>query len=282
VTRVTAGERLRGAVVLVTGSSSGIGAASAVKLARSGARVIVHGTDAARVVELAGRIDAVPLTADLSQPAGADRLAEAALSVAGRVDVLVNNAGVGWAGRFADMSHADLSRLVAVNLVAPIRLTRALLPQMVSAGAGQLVFVTSIAGRVGVADEAVYAATKAGLDVFAESLRLELRGTGVGVGVLVPGAVRTAFFDRRGQPYDRRWPRLLPPQKVADALVQLIATGRAEWYVPRWLRLAVAVRGVLPGGYRRLAARAQPALGPCPWRVGRSQSRKRLRGPAGD
>ncbi|HKT03579.1 MAG TPA: SDR family NAD(P)-dependent oxidoreductase, partial [Rugosimonospora sp.] len=179
----------------------------------------------------------------------------AAAEAAGRVDLLVNNAGIGWAGAFDRMPAVDVHRLVAVNLLAPIELTRALLPGMLARRGGWVQFVGSIAGRTGVAGESVYAGTKAGLDAFAESLRLELRGTGVGVGVLVPGVVDTEFFARRGQPYRRRSPRPLPADQVAQALVRAVRRGSAERYAPRWLRLPVAVRGAAPGAYRLLAAR---------------------------
>jgi short-subunit dehydrogenase len=247
--------QVRGAVVLVTGASSGIGRATALRLAEAGALVVAHGRDVARLAEVAGRTGGVALAEDLAEPAAGRRLAERAVQAAGRVDIVVGNAGAGWAGRLADMPAPAPAALIAANLTAHIELTRALLPAMLARGAGHLMYVTSIAGRTGVAGEAVYAATKAGLDTFAESLRLELHGTGVEVGVLVPGVVRTAFFDRRGQPYHRRWPRPLPAEQVAGTLVRAIATGRAERYAPRWLRLPVAVRSVLPGAYRRLAVR---------------------------
>jgi short-subunit dehydrogenase len=247
--------RLAGKVALVTGASSGIGRASAVALARAGARVLAHGRAGDRLAALAAEIDAVPLPADLSDPSAVRGLARAALDTAGRVDVLVNNAGIGWAGPFTGMGDEDVPRLVAVNLVAPIELTRALLPAMLARREGHLMFVGSIAGRMGVAEEAVYAATKAGLDTFAESLRFEVHGTGVAVGVLIPGVVDTAFFERRGQPYERRRPRPLPAGTVADALVRSVRAGTADRYAPRWLRLPVAVRGAAPGAYRRLATR---------------------------
>jgi short-subunit dehydrogenase len=195
----------------------------------------------------------MPLTGDLADPEAAHRLARAALDIEGRVDIVVNNAGIGWAGAFEQMPAHEVDRLVAVNLTAPIGLTRALLPAMRVRGEGYLMFVTSIAARTGVGEEAVYAATKAGLDVFAESLRLELRGSGVGVGVLAPGVVDTPFFERRGRPYGRSRPRKVAPERVAEVLVRAVATGRDERYVPAWLRLPVAVRGVAPGLYRHLA-----------------------------
>jgi short-subunit dehydrogenase len=153
------------------------------------------------------------------------------------------------------MDHAMITPLVAVNVTAPIELTRALLPGMLARGTGSLVYVTSIAGRTGVAGEAVYAATKAGLDAFAESLRLEMRGTGVTVGVLVPGVVATQFFARRGRDYARSRPRPRPAADAATAVLRLVENGGAEVYLPRWLALPVAVRSVAPGLYRRLAGR---------------------------
>lgn len=247
--------RIRDSVVLVTGASSGLGRAAAERLAGAGARLIVHGRDEAALADLAARTGAVPLAADLALPGEADRLARAALAVHGRLDIVVSNAGQGWAGQFADMPPGDLDRLIAVNLAAPVRLTRAVLPPMLAAGRGHLAFVGSIAGRTGVAGEALYAATKAGLDTFAESLRFELSGRGIGVGVFVPGVVDTPFFDRRGRAYQRSSPRPRPAPEVAAALVRMIETGRAEAYAPRWLRLPVAVRGAMPGVYRGLAGR---------------------------
>ncbi|MBW8805314.1 MAG: SDR family NAD(P)-dependent oxidoreductase [Catenulisporales bacterium] len=247
---------MSGGVALVTGASSGIGAATAAALARRGYRVVVHGRDEQAVAEVAKAVGGVPASADLERVAEVERLADLALEVGGgQLDVLVNNAGFGWSGDFEGMPVPIAERLTAVNLAAPIALTRALLPGMRARGAGRLVFVSSIAGRLGVGGEAVYAATKAGLDCFAESLRGELRGTGVTVGVVVPGVIATPFFQRRGTPYPRRWPRPIPAEKVAEAVVRCVERGTAEVYVPRWLRVPVAVQGVAPGAYRWLEGR---------------------------
>jgi len=249
--------RISGAVALVTGASSGIGRATALALAAAGANVVVHGRDRAALEGLAARLDGHALVADLATPGEAEKLARAVLDRAGQVDILVNNAGVGWAGPFGEMADGDAERLLAVNLAAPIALTRALLPGMLERRSGYLAYVTSIAGRTGVAGEAVYSATKAGLDGFAESLRLELHGAraGVEVGVLVPGVIDTRFFERRGRPYGRERPRPLDPGPVGRDLVKMIETGGTELYRPGWLRLPVAVRGALPGAYRSLAGR---------------------------
>jgi short-subunit dehydrogenase len=245
---------VEGLTALVTGASSGIGADTVRRLAAGGATVLLHGRGQDRLKALATETGGIALTGELAEPGAAQALAEQALAVSGRVDVLVNNAGLGWAGPLPEMPPADITRLVAVNLVAPIELTRALLPGMVARGSGRVVFVTSIAGRTGVAGEAVYAATKAGVDAFADSVRFELHGTGVGVGVVVPGVVQTAFFARRGRPYGRSRPRPVPADRVAAAVVRAV-TYDGDLYVPRWLRVPVALRGAAPGLYRALATR---------------------------
>ncbi|MGW7684093.1 SDR family NAD(P)-dependent oxidoreductase [Kribbella sp. NPDC054772] len=244
--------RLDGNVALVTGGSAGIGAAVAERLAAAGARVVVHGRDHERTAAVAARVGGVPVVGDLAEP---DVVADEALRAHGRVDVLVANAGVGWSGPFVEMRDDEIDRLVAVDLLAPLRLVHRLLPPMLERGSGHIALVGSVAGRTAVAGEAVYAATKAAVDIFGESLRLELRGTGVTVSLTVPGVVDTGFFMARGRPYDRRLPRPVPAADVARALVDGIANDRAEVWVPGWLRVAPAVRAVAPGAYRRLSAR---------------------------
>jgi short-subunit dehydrogenase len=246
---------LRGAICLVTGASSGIGRAAAIRLAREGARVIALGRDQRALDEVAAATSGTAIVADLSDPDQVDRAAEEALSVAGRVDVLVNNAGEGWAGPFAEMDLDRAERLVRTNLLGPIRITHAVLPGMMERRSGRIVNLASIAGHVGVRDEAVYAATKAGLIGFGESLRQELAGTGVEVSVVSPGVVATAFFERRGHTYDRRSPRPIAPEKVADAIVHAIGKGKAQVFVPGWMAFPAWLHGAWPSLYRALARR---------------------------
>ncbi|TKG71130.1 SDR family NAD(P)-dependent oxidoreductase [Prauserella endophytica] len=231
-----------GTTAVVTGGSSGIGAATASVLARRGCDVLVTGRDPAALETVARRTGARACAADLAGSGAAARV----LASAGDVDLLVCNAGVGWAGRLEDMPEADAETLVRVNLLAQILLVRAVLPGMVERGRGHLVFVSSIAGSMSVAGEAVYSATKAGLDAFAASVRGEVAGRGVGVSVVVPGVVDTPFFARRGTPYTRHSPRPVPPERVAAALVAAVERNRAEVFVPRWLRLPARLRGVAP------------------------------------
>jgi short-subunit dehydrogenase len=247
---------LAGADVLITGGSSGIGAATARAVAAAGARPLVAGRDTGRLAAVAAECGGVALAADLAVPCGADDLADAALRAApDGIDVLVNNAGIGWEGPFGDLPGAVEERLIAVNLTAPLRLTRLLTPAMARRGRGSVVFVSSIAGATGVRREAAYAATKAGLRYFAESVRYELRDSGADVSVVFPGVIDTPFFDRRGTPYRRKRPVPISAERVAAAIVTAVERGRPEVFVPAWLRYAAWIHGAAPGLFRSLAGR---------------------------
>lgn len=246
---------LADAVVLVTGSSSGIGAACARVLDARGARVIVHGRDPDRLDAAAADIGVKGIAVDLSRPGGVEQLAVAARDVHGRVDAVVHCAGLGWYGDTATMTCGLLDELVDVDLRAPLLLSCAVLPDMLARGTGHLAFVASIAGLTGVSGESVYAAAKSGLVTFADSLRLELAGTGVGVSVISPAAVRTDFFTRRGTPYARRFPRLIGPERIARAVAHAIEHDRAAETVPHWVAIAPVVRFAAPSLYRALCRR---------------------------
>jgi len=247
--------QLTDAVVLVTGASAGIGRVAAGRFAARGARVLVHGRDEERTRQVADEVRGRALIGDLAMPADRDRLAAEALNAYGQVDVLVNNAGFGYLGVAAAMDVDVIRRLVEVNLLAAIELTRSLLPPMTDRGRGAICFVTSIAGRTGVAGEAVYSATKAGLDTFADSLRVEVAGSGVHISVVVPGVVDTGFFETRGTPYARERPRPISADTVAEAVVRAVERDRAEVWRPRWLKVAPTVKGLAPSAFRRLAVR---------------------------
>jgi len=241
-----------GRTALVTGASLGIGRAVALALARRGARVKATGLEAGPLLELARSCAAGVLAADLGDEDGLERLIE----WVGSVDLLVNVAGFGRYQALADVAAEETREMLAVNLAAPIRLTAALAPGMVERGRGRIVYVASIAGVVGVAHEAVYSATKGGLIAFSESVRYELAGSGVGVTVVVPAVVSTSFFARRGAGYARRFPRPLPPARVATRLVVAIERDLSEVYVPRWTVVPARLRGGLPGVFRHAAARS--------------------------
>ncbi|MFI9646370.1 SDR family NAD(P)-dependent oxidoreductase [Streptomyces sp. NPDC052040] len=241
---------------LVTGASSGIGAAVAGRLtAEGGWNLVLNGRDTARLTRVADGTPAALFPADLTRPGADRRLAEFALRRLGRVDLLVAGAGIGWAGDFTAMPPSAIAEVMEVDALATMRLVRQLLPHMVEAGSGRVVVIGSFAGTVGVRGEAVYSAAKGALATFADAVRYEVRGTGVGISLVVPGVVDTPFFDRRGVPYRRSRPRPVPAERVADAVWRAAVRGRDEIYVPGWLWLPARVRGAAPGLYRRLAAR---------------------------
>ena len=246
---------LAGKVAIVTGASHGIGRATALALAAGGATVVVAGLDDDALSELSEQVGGSWLGVDVRDPAHADDLVKHALDRHGRIDVVVANAGIGHAGDVADMTAERVCDLVDINLRAPILLARAALAPMLKQGTGALVFISSIAAGVLVPRESVYSATKAAVEAFAEPLREELRGTGITVSTVAPGVVATRFFDDRGEPYERRFPRPLSPDVIAAAVVRSIEDGRRHTVVPRWLGVAPRVRAIAPRLYRTLARR---------------------------
>jgi short-subunit dehydrogenase len=235
-----------GRTALVTGASSGIGAAVADRLAAAGCTLLLSGRDRSRLDAVATRTGGRAVVADLASDEGVAAVADAAT---GEAEIVVHAAGLGRAGPVADTPPASVAELIAVNLAAPVQLTRALLPTLVATD-GHLVFVASVAA-VGVANEA----TKAGLRGFADSVRLE---TGLGVTTVLPGAVTTPYFARRGSGYHRRFPRPVSAERVAAATVRAVERGRTEVFVPRWLTVGARVHGAAPATFARLSRRFDP------------------------
>lgn len=248
-------------VVIVTGAGRGIGRCTAEALARTGVTVVAVGRDATALAELHARIGGSSVLAELREPASAERIVAAALAEHGRLDGVVANAGVGYAGPFAEMPPAAIAELVEVNVRAPLLLARAALPALLDrpAGAGLagrgIVLVGSIAGALGVPGESVYSATKAALDMFATVLREELAGSGVSVSTILPGVVDTDFLRERGLPYQRRFPRPMPAERVAALIVELLSSGTARRIEPRWLGIPARLSATAPRLYRLLARR---------------------------
>ncbi len=246
--------RLTGLRAAITGGSSGIGAATARELAARGVRVAIAGRNAAALERVAADTNGSVVLGDLREPGCAQHIIDASVDDLGGLDVLVSNAGIGWAGPFASMSDSDIDAVLDVNLRAAAHLARAAIPHLRS-GRGRLVFVGSIAGLVGVPGETWYSATKAGLGCLAETLRAELRPAGIGVSLVSPGVVDTAYFERRKAPYRRRYPRLISAETAAAAVVNAIEHGRDDVVVPPWLSLPARVKVSFPGLYRLLASR---------------------------
>jgi len=245
---------LRGRTVLVTGATGGLGMAIVRAVAARGAVPVVTGRRSDVLEPLAAETGGRAVAADLSSPADVDRL----LAEAGDVDVLVANAALPGSGHIASFSVEDIDRALAVNLRAPMVMARRLAEPMAARGAGHLVFVSSLSGKVASGGGSVYSATKFGLRGFAHGLREDLRGAGVGVSVVLPGFIRDGgmFHDA-----DVELPRFVgtrTPEDVAAAVVRAIEHDRAEIDVaPLSLRAGAAFAGLAP----ELSARLQRRLG---------------------
>jgi short-subunit dehydrogenase len=221
-----AGIGLDGRRALVTGAAGGLGTAIARALHARGATVLLSGRDAERLERLRGelgeRAEVVP--ADLAER---DQVGAAGARAAG-ADVLVANAALPASGPIDDYTAEQVHRAIDVNLAAPLQLARALVPGMVERGAGHVVLVSSVSGKVATAGSALYSATKYGLRGFGSALREDVRGTGVGVTVVFPGFIREAgmFADSGVElpPYART----RSPEDVARAVVRGVERGRAE------------------------------------------------------
>jgi short-subunit dehydrogenase len=229
--------KLKDANIVVTGASTGIGRDTALLLARKGARVTVAARDEARLKELAAEHEAITIVrADLTQETGRAALTDAA----GAVDVLVNNAGLGWKGLVEQMPFAEVRQLFELNVLALIDLTQRVLPGMLERRRGHIVNIGSIAGYVGVPGEAVYCSTKYAVQGFTDGLRRELLGRGVDVSLIAPGPIKTEFLARAttGEPADE--PGALdiglPSSTVAKAVLRALtrpAFGYRTITVPR-------------------------------------------------
>jgi NAD(P)-dependent dehydrogenase (short-subunit alcohol dehydrogenase family) len=251
------GRRVGGLIglrALITGGSSGIGAATARALTARSVRVAIAGRNVAALRRVAAETNGVFIQGDLREPDCPRRTVDLAVAALGGLDLVVSNAGAGWAGPFASMSESDIDSLLDVNLRAAAHLAHAAIPHL-RPGVGRLVFVGSIAGLVGVPGEAWYSATKAGLGCLADTLRTELRPHGIGVSLVTPGVVDTAYFERRRVPYERQHPQLMTAQRAADAIVDAVDRGLDDVIIPSWLLFPARVKVHFPSLYRLLAAR---------------------------
>jgi NADP-dependent 3-hydroxy acid dehydrogenase YdfG len=187
---------LSGKAVAITGASSGIGEATALTLAKAGASVALGARRKDRIDELAARIEdeggtAVALEVDVSDEAAARGFVEAAHERLGRLDTLVNNAGVMLLGPVEQADSEDWRTMINVNLLGLMYCTHAALPIMLGQESGDIVNISSVAGRFARAGNAVYAATKFGVGAFSEGLRNEITERGVRVTLIEPGFVDT-------------------------------------------------------------------------------------------
>ncbi|HTW11948.1 MAG TPA: SDR family NAD(P)-dependent oxidoreductase [Solirubrobacteraceae bacterium] len=262
-------------VALITGASSGIGEATARRLAeRDGIQLVLVARREERLQALARELGGDPtiIAIDLTDPEAPARIAETIQREHGALHLLVNNAGARWSEEFADGGYENIERNMRINFEAPVRLVEALLPLLrrtagtFPGATGQrasgpaetvsIVNVSSTSGRVARRGTGGYAAAKAALAVWNDSLALEEAAHGVHVGLVLPGFIVTEGFPQaelRGRPLTR-W-LVGDPEVVVDAILEAGPGGRAERYAPGYYWLFAALRTLAPGLIRRAMSR---------------------------
>ena len=229
----------QGKVAIVTGASSGIGAATALLLAQCGVRVALVARRAEKLDELARQIvgqggEALCLPADLTDRRQPPLLVEQTLAQWGRVDYLVANAGQYIRSPIAELSIETLERSMAINFYAHVCCIQAVLPHMKAQGSGHIVIVSSMDAKTGLSPDAPYVAAKHAAAGLGDVLRQELRGTGVGITILYPGRVDTAMVDG----LRLLWiTKPLPPQTAAKAILRGIQRRQVSIILPPQARL---------------------------------------------
>ena len=238
---------LAGRTAWITGASSGIGAALARELAARGARVILSGRDEARLCGVAEKLDTETLVLpfEVADEAAMRAATEQATGWHG-VDIFVANAGISQRSAAVDTDMEVYRRIIEVDLTAQIAATQALLPHMTGRSGGRLVFISSIAGKVGVPLRTAYCAAKFGLIGYADALRAELSQSGVSVHVVCPGSVATdvsrnaltADGSARGKS-DKAIDEGIPAPEAAQAIVHGVLAGEREIIVARGFEAAM-------------------------------------------
>jgi len=230
-------------MALVTGATGGIGHAIARGLAGRGAKLVLTGRQTEVLGRLARELDAQVFAVDLADHRALQHLIERTEDV----DILIANAALPASGRIADLTGDEIDAALDVNLRAPILLARSLAMRMAARGSGHLVFINSLSGKVAAPGASLYNATKFGLRGFAQSLRQELHGTGVGVSTIFPGFIRDAGMFARSGVVLPKGVGTRSPEEVAIAVVRAIEHDRGEVDVaPVGLRAGALVAGVAP------------------------------------
>lgn len=250
--------------VWITGASSGIGEATAYQFAREGARLILSSRRAEeleRVRRSCDRADehiVVPL--DLAKSATFPAVTEEVLKRCGRIDILVNNGGVGQRALAMDATEASERALMEVDYFAPVALTKAVLPAMRARRAGHVVVISSVMGYVGIPGRSSYAAAKHALHGYFDSLRPEIARFGVHVTIVCPGYVRTAISDNALGPQgetqaraDRTTMNGIAPEKCAAAILRGVALRRDEVFVGGWEVAGIYLKRFAPWLFARIA-----------------------------
>ncbi len=247
---------IRDKVALITGGSSGIGAELGRNLAELGAVLVLVARSAEKLAAVA---DSMPegsrvltIVADVGVEEAVEQAVLQTIETYGRIDILINNAGFGLFQRVDEMRLVDYERMMNVNYMGVVRLTKAVLPHMQAQGSGHIVTVASISGKLGTAKSAGYAASKHAVIGFMNSLRQEMgKNTRIHISVVNPGPVRTAFFDQTDPDnnYLNKVPSwfVLTPQRVTQTIIKLLHKPRSEVNLPAIGGFGVKLTQLFPG-----------------------------------
>ena len=238
---------LNGKIVLITGAARGMGKLEALAFARDGAKVVVTDIDEVGLLETATELRSIGYEVrsyvfDVSDRAACFDLAEKVNSEVGTIDVLVNNAGVVVCDEVLNLNENDLRRMMEVNYFGMVWMMQAFVPRMVARGSGNVVNMCSSAGKMGVPRLGGYCATKFAAIGVTDTIRPELKGSGVKFTIVNPGYVNTGMFTGSKVPFITRWQE---PATVAEAIVEAVRRNHAEICVPRFaVRFATFMRGL--------------------------------------
>ena len=252
---------LAGKTVLLSGATGGIGMAIARDLAGRGATLVLSSRKQEALDELAASLPGDghrTVACDLADDGAAERL----VAEAGETDVLIANAALPASGRLEDFSQADLGRALRVNLEAPVRMARELLPPWRERDSGHFVFVSSLAGKAASPRSSLYSATKFGLRGFSLGLRADLRPTGVSASVVMPGFIRDAGMFAESGAKPPAGVGTSSPEEVAEGVAEAVERDRAEVEIaPRRLRFLANVAARRPELAAKLAGGAASKAG---------------------
>jgi short-subunit dehydrogenase len=235
------GLELKGCRALVTGASSGIGAGLAEALAAEGATVGICARRGDRLAEVVGRCmehspESRMWVVDLADFDAVDQLSVDVLDAFGGVDLLVNNAGIPKRRHVTALNIDTITQVMHINYLSPMRLTMALLPQMLERGAGTIVNISSIAAQLSAPGEAAYDASKAALTAFSEAMAMDLWETGIKLMVVYPGVIDTDLFSLPDNDIPDLPVTAEPVSVAVDAILGGLASGAAQVYVPEYFR----------------------------------------------
>ena len=243
--------KLENKVVIVTGASSGIGAAIARLFAAEGASLALASRAIGKLESLASALGprAVALETDVTDPARVQEMTRRCVERFGRIDILVNNAGVGMYGGIVETPLARFQQLIATNWLGPVYAIQTVVPHMRQQGGGQIINVSSIVGKVVIPWMTAYGSTKFALNALSDGLRMELRQDRIQVISVCPGQIRTPFPDNAFKNPDSQsfHPGGISPERVAKAVLRASLRGSREVVVPASSRGFWWVHSLFPG-----------------------------------